>query len=271
MGTAFRPALDRPLRRGVVIDCETTGLDPEHDEIIELAMVAFSYTTCGTVVEAIAEFEGLRQPSNPISPEITRLTGISDEMLKGKTIRVEEISRFLRGSTLVIAHNASFDRPFLERFCPDFEHLAWGCSQAQVPWAAEGFEGSKLFYLAVRHNLFFAGHRALDDAKALLELLARPLPLSGLSALATLLTSARCPGARVWALGAPFEAKDLLRNRGYRWNPGAGGRPRAWHTDVSESDLEAELAFLHEEVAFGGRVEPLVRVLTAYNRFSQRA
>ena len=48
----------------------------------------------------------------------------------------------------MIAHNASFDRRFLERFCAGFVTKPWACSMTQVAWAGEGYEGTKLGYLA---------------------------------------------------------------------------------------------------------------------------
>jgi DNA polymerase-3 subunit epsilon len=47
---------------------------------------------------------------------------------------------------------------------------------SQVDWAGEGFEGTKLSYLASQCGFFFDGHRAENDCLAGLEILARPLP-----------------------------------------------------------------------------------------------
>ena len=41
------------LRRGLYVDCETTGFSPGHDAVIELAMLPFTYTLAGTVVEVL--------------------------------------------------------------------------------------------------------------------------------------------------------------------------------------------------------------------------
>lgn len=66
------------------MDVETTGLDRSKDEIIELGMVAFDFDTAGKIRRVIDVFSELRQPSTPISDKITRLTGITDEMVAGK-------------------------------------------------------------------------------------------------------------------------------------------------------------------------------------------
>jgi len=47
--------------------------------------------------------------------------------------------------------------------------------------------------------------------------LRRPFGETGATALKVLLESAREPSLRVWATGSPFESKDVLKTRGYRW------------------------------------------------------
>lgn len=106
------------VRRGLFVDVETTGLDPAVDEIIELAMTPFSYGSDGRITAVGASFEGLRQPTNPIPAHITAITGIDDAMVAGQSIDPEEVAHFAEQADLVIAHNAAFDRRFLERFCP---------------------------------------------------------------------------------------------------------------------------------------------------------
>ena len=53
------------------------------------------------------------------------------------------------------------------------------------------------------------------------------------------------PAVRFWAVGAPFETKDELRARGYRWMPTErDGVPQSWWTDVAPTELEDEFAWL---------------------------
>jgi DNA polymerase-3 subunit epsilon len=188
----------------------------------------------------------------------------------GHRIDPEEVARFIAPAALVIAHNAGFDRRFAEAFCDAFAQKPWACSLQQVDWAADGFEGSKLGYLAMRHGLFFTGHRAVHDCQATLEILARPLPRSGATGLARLLETARQPNWRIWAVDAPFHHKDSLKARGYRWNGEANGHPRAWYIDVGEEVQAAECAFLCESI-YDREIELPMRRITALERFSVRA
>ena len=88
--------------------------------------------------------------------------------------------------------------------------------------------------------------------------------------MATLLEAARRTTCRIWAENSPFDLKDQLRARGYRWNDGSDARPKAWYVDVSENDAEGELAFLKKEI-YQRNVELLITRITARERFSTRA
>lgn len=259
-----------PKRIGLIIDVETTGLDPARDEIIELAMLKFEYGPAGTIFRVLDQFAQLREPAVAIPIEITKLTGITSEMVAGKIIKSEEVEHFVAPAAVVIAHNAAFDRRFVERAFPMFNTKSWACSQSQVEWQREGFDGAKLGYLLMGCGLFHEGHRADEDCRALLEILSRPLPMSGELALKRLLDTARRPTMRVWAENAPFDFKDILKARGYRWNDGSDGRPRSWWADLQQDGLELELAFLRAEI-FQYEADIPVRRVTAVDRFSDRA
>jgi DNA polymerase-3 subunit epsilon len=101
----------------------------------------------------------------------------------------------------------------------------------------------------------------------LLEVLRLPLRRSGEIALARLLHSATEPSLRLWAIGSPFETKDLLRSRGYRWD----AERRCWHfLATSREEAKAEAEWLKAEV-YGGRPQEIeVEVIDATVRFSGR-
>lgn len=267
------PVLGIPEERtrlGIYVDTEATGLDTAKDEIIELAMVPFTFTSDGTVVRTLSAFSKLREPSIPISPEITEITGITNEMVAGCVIDPAEVVAFTKDADLIVAHNAGYDRKMLERFSPEaFEHKCWACSMSQVPWREQGFEGTKLGYLASQFGFFYDKHRAVSDCLAAIELLASTLPKSGRTALDHMLEAARKPSFRIWATYAPYELKDVLKARKYRWNDGSDGFPKAWHIDVDEALRDAELAFLRSEI-YQRDVDIIATRITAFERFSAR-
>ncbi|MHC2255751.1 DNA polymerase III epsilon subunit-like protein [Bradyrhizobium embrapense] len=191
-------------------------------------------------------------------------------MVSGQRIEETAVSSFAHDAVIVIAHNASFDRKFSERYWPIFQQKAWGCSATEVDWRKHGFEGSRLGYLLNGAGYFHQAHRAVDDCHALLEILAFELPTTSSPALAILLEQARKKTIRVWAEQTPFELKDALKRRGYRWSDGSDGRSRSWYVDIDESKLDEEIAFLQTEIYLRD-VEPRLQILTAFDRFSVRA
>lgn len=108
-----------PLR-GAIIDTETTGLDHRKDEIIEIGVIGFTFHASGNIGDVTGVYGGLQQPTFAIPADITRLTGITDDMVKGQSIDMSALSAIIEPADLVIAHNARFDRPFSEAFSPIF-------------------------------------------------------------------------------------------------------------------------------------------------------
>lgn len=67
-----------------------------------------------------------------------------------------------------------------------------------------------------------------------MEILAFVVPSVQRTALAMLLENARGEIVRIWAERSPFDLKDELKKRGYRWSPGDDGRPKSWYIDVDQ-------------------------------------
>jgi len=116
-------------------------------------------------------------------------------------------------------------------------------------------------------GLFADAHRAIGDCCALLHILSTPFGAEGKPALATLLANARKATIRIFAVDSPFDRKDLLKTRGYRWSNGMNGCRRCWWRDVTDRDLEAELAFLRASV-FLRPVDLPTQRITARERYS---
>lgn len=251
----------------VLVDTETTGLQHARDEVIEIGAVAFTYNNDGDVGDVVGTYSGLRQPAGPIPPEITRLTGITDEMVAGQAIDTAALDALVEPADLVIAHNAAFDRPFCEKLTPSFIPKAWACSVSEIRWADLGFEGNKLGYLVGQSGLFHEGHRATDDCHALLEVLARPAGEGTAIPFAELLRSSARSRVRIFAENSPFDMKDHLKARGYHWSDGSDGRPKAWWIEIDDESYEDELRYLRRDIYRWEDAEPLTVRLTAHDRF----
>jgi DNA polymerase-3 subunit epsilon len=255
-----------PLR-GVILDTETTGLDHRKDEVIEIGAIAFSFDAAGNIGDVTGVYGGLQQSSIPRPAEITKLTGITDDMVAGQVIDIAALRELIEPADLVIAHNAGFDRPFCEALSPIFADKAWACSNSEIQWPSRGYEGTKLGYLIGQAGYFHEGHRAVDDCFALLEVLAREAEGIAETAFAELYQASQRARVRVFAENSPFDMKDHLKARGYRWSDGSDGRPKSWWVELAEEVLDDELHYLRSEIYRWPDADPPIRRLTAFDRF----
>jgi DNA polymerase-3 subunit epsilon len=263
-------AQNQDVVRVVVLDTETTGLVHTKDKIIELALLRVDVDRAtGLPVGAVQVFDELEDPGMPIPKESMAITGITDADVAGKRLDEARIAALMDGVDVVIAHNAGFDRPFCEARLPLFRNYAWACSFADLDWKAQGRSSSKLEALAQALGLFYDAHRAEMDCHALLAVLAAPLPTAmETTAMAHLLASAQTPFFRLQATGAPFDAKDLLKARAYRWN----AELRVWHTRLDdEAALEAECVWLKAQVYGQRSASVMVEKVDALTKYAARS
>jgi DNA polymerase III subunit epsilon len=264
------PRDDSPKLVAAVVDVETTGTNPDRDKIIEFGVCLFEYDRqTGRIYRVLGSWEWFEDPGFPIPPEITKITGITDEMVTGHRIDDRAVNDLLGRVVLVIAHNADFDRRFLERRLPAFATKHWACSRADIDWKAEGIRSSALEFVAYSLGFFHDGHRAASDCRATVHALAQRLPDSGRLALQALLEQARRPTWRLWARDAAIEKKDLLKTRGYTWSAGERGRPKCWYRDVTDADEMTEVSWLRANVMEPDQGVWALRI-TARDRYSER-
>ena len=156
---------DQPFDGEIVcFDIETTGLNKKYEVIIEIGAVVLKN---GEITD---RFNTFVSPGRILSPEIIRLTGITDEMLEGAPSQEEALRAFLAftGDRPLAAHNAEFDMGFISA----------GCRKYGIP-----FHNASIDSLILAQNLLpdlgkykldivaehlhlpaFNHHRASDDA-----------------------------------------------------------------------------------------------------------
>jgi DNA polymerase-3 subunit epsilon len=190
-----------------------------------------------------------------------------DDMVAGKSIDEDVVTSTVAGADLIIAHNAKFDRPMVERHWVCFANKPWACTLDGVAWLREGFSAGKLGYLGMQFGWFYDGHRALADCEACLTLLAQTLPNTDRRVMTVVREAALRDDFLVRAVDAPYDLRDKLKQRGYRWRPAELPNGRVWWTTTA--DPEAEIAWLSEEI-YGREISIPVHPITALERYSER-
>jgi DNA polymerase III subunit epsilon len=187
-------------------------------------------------------------------------------MIEGHHIDIDTITNITSQANIIIAHHAGFDRPFCEKLWAGFQDIPWGCSLSDIDWKGQGMESMKLSALASAYGFFYEGHRALIDCQVGIEILSRSLPKTEQTALQALLTHARQTHVRLWAENAPFDSKDILKQRGYRWN----ALKKTWYIDLSEDKIEVEIIKLNRDVYPSERSHFPMEYFDAKKRYSGR-
>jgi DNA polymerase-3 subunit epsilon len=180
-----------------------------------------------------------------------------------------EVESIVESASLIIAHNASFDRKFIEKQFPIFREKSWGCSYTQVPWREENILSANLEYLAYKFGIFYDAHRAEIDCLVGIHLLTKYLPKSKELVLKTLLKKANENSYIIWATNSPFHTKDILKSRGYRWNDGSNGKPKSWYIEVSDKQKESEYDFLCQLIN-QSKEDFIVEEMNSFSRFAIR-
>jgi DNA polymerase III subunit epsilon len=89
----------------ICLDCETTGLDPKKDQIVEVAVVRFDFD------QTYEEIDQLIDPGCLISPESMAIHHITEEMIKGKPKIHDVLPQILKlvGNHIIMGHGIGFD------------------------------------------------------------------------------------------------------------------------------------------------------------------
>jgi DNA polymerase-3 subunit epsilon len=215
------------------IDFETTGLDPKQDRIIEVGAVLWDWEA-GAPLQL---FSSIVDPERPIPEEITKITGITDELI-GKYGQTEAKGlsdlRFLFGcADYAMAHNGTaFDKLF---FDAAIERLGW--INSTKTWLdtktdikyPEHITTRNLRHLASEHEFLNPfSHRAVFDVLTMLRVASQ-------YSLSEIIARANEPTLFVQAL-VSFNEKDLAKARGYYWC----APQKVWWRTFKQSDYMAE-------------------------------
>jgi len=153
-------------KRYAIVDLETTGGMAKRDRITEIGIVVLQGD------QVVDRYSTLVNPGRSIPPQITRITGITDEMVAAAPPFYEVAKRVVEitEGAVFVAHNVRFDYSFLRE---EFGKLGYTFSKKQlctVRLSRKAFPGLRSYSLGnlIKHFGIEvnARHRALDDAEA---------------------------------------------------------------------------------------------------------
>lgn len=293
------PEMDTDVRTGLFVDVETTGLDPETDNIIQLAIVPFVFDRVPDGAERILSvgqgMAWLEDPGQHVPEEATAIHGIRNQDLVGERIDDAAVAALVADAALIVAHYAEFDRPKIEARFPSlpFATLPWACSYREVDWVQRyGAVAGKLgAALAAFGEFTDSAHDALNDCRVGIHVLASSIECETCTGaglvrspvsmdpgegepcpdcadgrrypFVDLLHSARRWDYRIRVFNSPFAVKDRLKKgRKYRWDGDSDNKDdRHWYKDVKSTEFNTEIDWLKANV-------PTARV--TYNRYGAR-
>lgn len=154
----------------IMLDIETTGLDPIRNEMIEIDAVKVINH------QVVDRFSRLIRPLHSIPPFITRLTGITNDMVKNEACCSEVLAEFLVfiQDHILIGHNVNFDMGFIRQACekefgiildnPVLDNLRY--ARALLPQLSHHKLADCVNYFNLYHE---NAHRAIDDAQVTYE------------------------------------------------------------------------------------------------------
>lgn len=213
------------------LDVETTGLDSEKDQIIEIGAVLWD-TKRNLPIKMLSH---MIKCEKPVPAEITTLTGIENSDLENWGVMINQALQELRdmstGAHSIVAHNGNaFDRKFFLnawKAWPQYEiSLPWIDTVTDLPFDAK-VSTRKLSYLAAETGFLnpFA-HRALFDVLTMLKVMSQ-------FDFEKILDLSASPVCRLVAQ-VSYEKRDLAKAQGFRWDPGQ----RHWYLEAKEVQLQ---------------------------------
>ncbi len=222
----------------LILDTETTGLDNEKDDCLEVGSILFNVKNRSVLAQQSfllpVEINNAEKINN-IPAEITRLPQPLSEAIK-------YFESLVRVSDVIVAHNAEFDMKWFGlNKLPQIEKQ-WICSMDDITWPVDRQLKTRpsVRDLALAYGVpVWNAHRALTDCIYLAEVFKR------CSELEKMLIRAQEPKVLLRA-EISYEKRHLARNAGFRWNDAIKG---AWSRKMSRRDLE-KLEFPVHEVDF---------------------
>ncbi len=215
----------------LILDTETSGLDPKQDHCLEVGAILFHAPRRAVLAQhsfLLPVQDNAAESINHIPADVTRLNQPWREGL-------EYFQALLDSAELLVAHNAAFDRQWFGKDHLPAVSKPWLCTMEDIAWPVDRQLRSRpsVRDLALAYGVpVWAAHRALTDCIYLAEVFSR------CNELETLLLHGLEP-RRLMRAQVSYQQRHLAKQAGFRWNDPVQG---AWTRRLSDRQA-AELDF----------------------------
>ena len=213
------------VRTLLIIDTETTGLDPQLDHCLEVGVILFDVPSR----QVLAQHSFLLPVEANAAEAINRIPAAATNLPQPWRPALIYLQSLLDAADVLVAHNAAFDRQWFGRGHLPATDKPWLCSMEDMRWPAERLLRSRpsVRDLALAYEIpVWAAHRALTDCIYLAEVFRRcdeleQLVLRGLEP------------RQLMRAQVSYDDRHLARDAGFRWNEPVKG---AWARRLSERE-----------------------------------
>jgi len=220
------PPSQQPLpERLLILDTETTGLDPQRDRCIEIGAVLFDLPRRSVLSQVSLLLPCDQNPAQAVNGIEPALTQQPQPWQQG----LQWFEALLASADLVVAHNAAFDRQWFGIAPLPPIHKPWLCTMEDIRWPAERRLRSNpsVRDLALAYSVpVWAAHRALTDCIYLAQVFERCSDLEQL-------VQQGLEPRRLYRARLSYEERHQAREAGFRWNEPVSG---AWSRRLSERE-----------------------------------
>jgi len=212
----------------LIIDTETTGLDPSHGQCIEVGAVLFHVATRSVLSQVSFLLPASRNPAQHVNGIAAEVTQLPQPWQAGLNC----FEAMLDQADVVLAHNVAFDRQWFGIGPLPAIEKPWICSMADMPWPADRHlrPTPSVRDLALAYGVpVWAAHRALTDCIYLVQVFERCVDLEDL------LAAAQEP-RQLFRAKLSYAERHRAKEAGFRWNDPV---PGAWSRRLSDREALA--------------------------------